>query len=649
LDSVATVNVEVLFIGLLLVVGIVSSLVAQRMGAPLLLFVLVIGMLAGEDGPGGIVFDNYRVTYFIGAIALAIILFDGGLRMRLARFRGAIAPAALLATAGVVITAGIAGLVAIPALGVSLPEGLLVGAIIASTDAAAVLFLLGAGGLQLKRRIGATLEIEAGVNDPTAVLLTILLVQVVLAQGAVGAAGIVTFLISQIVIGALVGGLGGVLIVLGLNRLSLPSGLPPLFVVAAAVTIFGAAAEVHGSGFFAVYLAGLIVGNRPVRAYPAVVKFLDAATWLAQIVMFLVLGLLTTPSRLFHLLIPALVIAAALMLLARPVAVWVCLSPFGFTTREKAFVSWVGLRGAVSILLAAIPVLSSAPRATMYFDMAFVVVLVSLILQGWTVAPAARRMGVARTEHAPSVNRVEIDLPGRLDLEMVGYPVQRDSHVLARGRLPRWLRPLLILREGDPLSPAEAEPMEAGDFAYFLAPRNRLRLLDRLFGPTDAVEAGRGEGLFSFRGVVRLDDVARLYGGSAPADLAGLTIAEAFDKRYAGGPEVGDRIDLGPAEIIASIVTAEGVVMTWLDLEPRGAAEAFSTSALTRGTVIAMRRIARRARRLIGKVAPSQRVFAGPDPKPNPASDAGLAGGAEGDQELPLEGQAPPRRSASEM
>jgi cell volume regulation protein A len=202
------------------------------------------------------------------------------------------------------------------------------------------------------------------------------------------------------------------------------------------------------------------------------------------------------------------------------------------------------------------------------------------------------------------VNRVEIDLPGRLDLEMVGYPVQRDSHVLVRGRLPRWLRPLLILRGGEPISPADTGPMEAGDFAYFLAPRNRLRLLDRLFGPTDPLEAGRGEGLFSFRGTAPLDDVARLYGASAPSDLAGLTIAEAFDLRFAGGPEVGDRIDLGPAALIAAAAAPDGVATAWLDLEPRESTD-FSFAAVTRGAVIAARRLARKARRRAAALRPA--------------------------------------------
>lgn len=590
MDSLATVNIGMLLIGLLVVAGIVSSLVAERMGAPLLLIFLVIGMLAGEDGPGGIVFNDFQATYFVGSVALAIILFDGGLRMRLARFRSAIGPASALASIGVVITALVTGVAAMLALDLSFTEGLLVGSIVASTDAAAVMFLLGAGGLLLRRRVGATLEIEAGVNDPAAVMLTLLLVQVV--QVTTGTAAdlgdlaIVTFLLQQTVIGGVVGVLGGFAIVAALNRLALPAGLPPLFVVSSAVLIFGFAATFQGSGFLAVYAAGLVVGNRPVRAFPAVLRFHDAATWLAQIIMFLVLGLLVTPSRLVEHLLAGVVIATVLMVLARPAAVWLCLTPFGFSVKEKLFISWVGLRGAVSIFLAAMPILAGAPNATMYFDVAFVVVLISLMLQGWTIARAARWAGVARVDPAPSVNRVEIDLPGRLDLEMVGYPVQAGSYVLQRGRLPRWLRPMLVLREGEAVAAADAGPLEANDFAYFLAPRNRLRLLDRIFSPVDAASEPRADGLFSFRGAIGLDEVAALYGVAIPPELAGKSVAEAFSLRYGVAPYPGDRIELGSVALVAGAATADGVTVAFLDLEPRAAGAGSLASA-------AVRRIAR--------------------------------------------------------
>jgi cell volume regulation protein A len=605
LEALDAVNISMMLIGLIVVAGILSSLVAERVGAPLLLVFLVLGMLAGEDGPGGVEFDDFSLTYFIGSIALAVILFDGGLRMRLSRFRSAFAPAAALATAGVLLTAAIAGLAATLVLGASLVEGMLIGSIVASTDAAAVLFLVGAGGLLLKRRVGATLEIEAGANDPVAVILTLLLVQLVQAPAGVADLDVAAFLVQQVLVGLAGGMLGGFAITAALNRLSLPAGLPPLFVVAAAIGLFGLTATLGGSGFLAVYAAGLVVGNRPVRAYASVQRFHDAATWLAQMVMFLVLGILVTPSRLIEHVLPAIAIAAVLMLVARPVAVWLCLTPFGYSLHEKAFISWVGLRGAVSIFLAALPVLAGAPGGSTYFDIAFVVVLVSLTLQGWTVGWAARLTGVARQDTAASVNRVEIDLPGRLDLEVVGYPVSAGSYVLSRGRLPRWLRPLLVLRRGDAVAAAESGPLEAGDFAYFLAPRNRLRLLNRIFAPVDQAESARGDGLFSFPGGASIDEVAALYAAAAPQDVAGGSIAAAFDLRGGGAPDVGDRIELGEIALVAAAVGTDGVTSAWLDLEPRAGGAGFVAAAAGRRIGRALRQAARRiARRVQGTAAP---------------------------------------------
>jgi cell volume regulation protein A len=328
-----------------------------------------------------------------------------------------------------------------------------------------------------------------------------------------------------------------------------------------------------------------------------------------------------TPSRLVEHLFAGIVISVVLMLISRPAAVWLCLTPFGFNAKEKTFISWVGLRGAVSIFLAAIPVLAGAPDATMYFDVAFVVVLVSLLLQGWTIGPVARWAGVARTDAAASINRVEIDLPGRLDLEMVGYPVQAESYVLARGRLPRWLRPMLILRKGDALPAADAGPLEAGDFAYFLAPRNRLRLLDRIFSPFDSVEAARGDGLFSFRAGVKLDEVTALYGVAAPSDLAGKTIAEAFSARFPGAPEVGDRIDLGGVALISAATTVEGVSVAYLDLEPRAASTGSVATAAVRRFAGQLGRAARRA-------AASRKKPVAAQDSPPPAASAAAEGPA---------------------
>ncbi|MEX2649563.1 MAG: potassium/proton antiporter, partial [Alphaproteobacteria bacterium] len=421
--GIGLINAVVLLGALLVLAGILSSLIARRFGAPLLFVFLVIGMLAGEDGPGGILFDDYRVTYLVGSVALALILFDGGLRTKLARFRGVVAPALLLATVGVVVTATLVAALAVWVLRLSWYEGLLLGAIIGPTDVAAVFFLLHAGGLQLRPRVGSVLEIESGTNDPIAVFLVVLLTEVVLVGGELSWSA-VDLLARQGLIGAILGLAGGFGLAWLLNRLELPVGLHPLLASAGAVLVFAAASLIDGSGFLAVYVAGLVIGNRPVRAFPAILGFHVAATWLCQIVMFLVLGLLVTPTNLIPYALPALAIALFLAVVARPVAVALCLAPFGFSAKEIGFVTWVGLRGAVSIFLAAIPTLAALPDAAVYFNVAFFVVLVSLLVQGWTIRPVARGLGVALAQSAPAVSRVALDLPGQLGREMVGYPIR---------------------------------------------------------------------------------------------------------------------------------------------------------------------------------------------------------------------------------
>jgi cell volume regulation protein A len=428
------VSIMILLGALLVLTGILSSLVAMRFGAPLLFVFLLVGMLAGESGPGGIRFDDVRSTYIVGSVALALILFDGGLRTRFATFRNVLGPAVALATIGVVLTALLTAPVARFTLGLSWVEAMLVGAVVASTDAAAVFFLLHARGLRLRPRVAATLEVESGSNDPFAVFLTIVLVQFLLI-GEQTWQQVTIELALQAIIGTLIGILGGRAIVLVLNQLGLPQGLHAPFVTTSALVIFGFTSALHGSGFLAVYLAGLVVGNRATRAHNTVIVFLDALTWLAQIAMFVLLGLLVSPARLLDTLVPALAVAATLMVFARPVAVFLCLTPFRFPWREKAFIAWVGLRGAVGIFLASIPLLVMLPNAEVYFNIAFVVVLASLLIQGWSIAPAARllHVGLPRHDHMP--RRVELDLPGQLEQEIVGYPVAANSRAGAPGRL----------------------------------------------------------------------------------------------------------------------------------------------------------------------------------------------------------------------
>ena len=550
------VHVGILLGSLLVLAGILSSLVATRFGAPLLLVFLIVGMLAGEGGPGGLKFDDVQATYLVGSMALALILFDGGLRTRFATVRSVLAPAVILATFGVLLTAALTAPVAKYLLGMSWIESLLVGAVVASTDAAAVFFLIHARGLRLRPRVGATLEVESGSNDPFAVLLTILLVEF-LALGGGSWEHVFFELVQQALLGTIIGVLGGRAIVFVLNRLSLPQGLHAPFVAIGALVIFGLAAALHASGFLAVYLAGLVVGNRPARAHSTVVAFLDAVTWLAQIVMFVLLGLLVWPARLLESIGPALAIALVLMVVARPIAVFVCLAPFRFSLREKAFISWVGLRGAVGIFLASIPLLVGLPGAHLYFDIAFVVVLTSLLIQGWSIAWAARRLHIALPRHDPLPRRVELDLPGQLEQEIVGYPVSANSPYLKRGLLPSWARPTLVVRDQKILGPAEARPVRQGDYVYLLAPPEKAQALDRFFVdmPPPAVPDPRLLGDFFVGGDVTLGALADIYGLSIAPEEAETSLANYFVEELRRRPKQNDIVPLGPIALVAHRIT----------------------------------------------------------------------------------------------
>jgi cell volume regulation protein A len=503
----------------------------------------------------------------VGSIALALILFDGGLRTRLATFRSVLAPASTLATVGVLLSAALTAPAAAILFDLRWIEGLLVGAVVASTDAAAVFFLMHARGLRLRRRVSATLEVESGSNDPFAVLLTMLLVEF-LAVGDRSWQHVLQVLAEQAILGTIIGVLGGRAMVLVLNRLGLAQGLHAPFVTTGAVVLFGLAAALHASGFLAVYLAGLVVGNRPTRAHNTIIVFLDAVTWLAQIVMFVLLGLLVWPLRLVGSLWPALAVAATLMLIARPIAVFLCLAPFRFPWREKAFIAWVGLRGAVGIFLASIPLLVGLPKAYLYFDIAFVVVLVSLLVQGWTIPFAARWLHIALPRHDPLPRRVELDLPGQLAQEIVGYPLSANSPYLKRGLLPSWARPTLVVRAEKILSPAEAEPVRQGDYVYLLAPPEKAQALDRFFVsmPPPATPDPRLLGDFFVSGDTTLGALAEIYGLTIAPEAASITLAAHMAEELGHTPKPGDVVPLGPIALVAHRVTGGRVSTVGLRL-----------------------------------------------------------------------------------
>jgi cell volume regulation protein A len=553
----------------LVTAAVFTTWIAFRFGAPLLLIFLGVGLLAGEDGLG-LEFDNSPVAYFLGSVALAVILFDSGFGTRLAAFRLAALPALVLATFGVVVTALFFGLAARLVLALSWPQSFLVGAIVSSTDAAAVFFLLRVGGIHLRDRVRSVLEVESGCNDPMAIFLTLTLLELTSA-GPLAASAIGEFAIAflrEIGLGFLLGLAGGYLIVRLVNRIDLQTGLYPIAVLAAALLLFGVAGTLHCSGYLAVYVAGLYAGNRQLRAALALRRFQDGMTWLAQIAMFVVFGLFATPSEFPRVALEGMALAAFLIFVARPVAIWLCLWPFRFHREETAFVAWVGLRGAVSLLLALLPLMAGLPRGQEIFNATFIVVLASLLVQGWTIRPMARQLGLIIPPSIGPVEKVELELPGTASHELVVYHVVSDSPVARGERIPRWARPSLVVREGQSMRPQFAGRLQAGDHVYLFASPRNIRLLDRLFASPARVEEDDKDffGEFYIDTSHSLGELAQAYGVEPPGDPA-TPIGAFMVERLGGHAEVGDRVAIGFLELIvrdtddSGAITAAGLAL----------------------------------------------------------------------------------------
>jgi cell volume regulation protein A len=428
----------------LVFISVLAGVASARAGFSFLVVFLAVGMLAGEDGPGGFRFDDFRLSFWVGNVALAVILLDGGLRTALPTFRTGLKPALGLATVGVVVCAAITGAAAHWLLDLPWTLALLVGAIVGSTDAAAVFALLKSSGVTLNERVAATLEIESGMNDPMAIYLTLTCIGVALATAAglgtgITPMGVVGSLLEQFGWGTAMGLAGGWGLAELLKRMGRGNdgggGIRALLIVSGGLAVFAGTTWLGGSGFLAVYAMGVVAGNRARRQVRTSLSALDGYAWLAQAGMFLLLGLLVTPSELLRTLLPALGVSAVLMLVARPLSVWLCLAPMRFPRHEIAFISWVGLRGAVPIVLAVFPLMAGVPGATTFFNVAFVVVLSSLLLQGSTIGWAARRTGVALPDLDDTQEAREVfgdfDLAGTTPMEALcgfyGLPVPAAS------------------------------------------------------------------------------------------------------------------------------------------------------------------------------------------------------------------------------
>lgn len=486
-----TLNILYLVGAVLIFASIMASTLSARLGVPLLLLFLIVGMLAGEQGILGIEFSQYGLANFVGQAALACILLDGGLRTSFKSFRVGLKPAITLATWGVLVTVLVLGVFVTWLLDVDWRFGLLMAAIVGSTDAAAVFSLLRNGGVKLNDRVQATLELESGANDPLAILLVTGLIALNVDPAGQTAFGFLVLLFQQMSFGLGMGLLFGYLLSRLLPKIHLAEGMYAILILSAGLAVFAATNLIGGSGFLAVYLTGVLIGNHKVRSTEHVMRVMDSFAWLSQAVLFVVLGLLVTPSNVLNVWHYSVAIAAFMIFVARPIAVYTSVKPFKFKDREIGFISWVGLRGAVPITLAILPVMAGIDNAFMLFDIAFGVVVLSLILQGTTIPTMANLFKVRIPTNKDPKEEHEVWVSDKASITLYEFEAQSGAFAIGRhpmgiskGISPDEISVFALVRGQQIVVVDEQTKIKFGDSVWYAMRGNHASKIAKIFNDT---------------------------------------------------------------------------------------------------------------------------------------------------------------------
>lgn len=543
-------NTVLFMVGFLLTVAVLASKLSSFISAPILLLFLAIGMLTGEEGVLlHIVYNDYTSAYYISNLMLAIIILDGGLRTSLRVMQRVWAESVVLATIGVVVTSAITGLAAYLVFDLTIAQAMLVGATVGSTDAAAVFSLLGNGGVNLKERVSSTLQIESATNDPMAILLTVVLLSLVTGDAS-SPLEIALIFISQFGLGIILGIVFGLFGRFAIATINLNSGLYAILVVGIGLTGFSITAALGGSGFLAIFIIGMLSGNQNNRAVNHILPVGEGLTWLAQITLFLLLGLLVTPSHLLDFAVPGVMVALVLTFVARPIAVIAFMKPFfkRYSNKDLFFMSWVGLRGSVPIVLAIYPMTEGVENAEIYFNIAFVVVLFSLLVQGTTLLPMARIFKVYAPQSAAPINKSQVGITLSDDYELYNYPVNRESLdglPLREIRFPKRTQVAAVFRDGHMLKAHGDTRLLRDDIISIIGHDSDEGQLNAIFSQEKAPKKpDRYRGDIILQGSLKMVDLAKTYDMELTSFEKTMNLADFMSYHIGGFPQVGDEIDL---------------------------------------------------------------------------------------------------------